>query len=182
MLDDHAYGTELYQHFQKMRLVCKSFHDLFMHQPSLSSCAYLVAATSPSAASSFVPWLRRHHHSVQTLLADWGTPMTEAAIATLSFLPASLTYVAIPESSECNISLLSPFMAFTARRCELTRPQQGEGKVMPCVLLAAAELVNLKPSLPHLTDQDYMLVITKASIPASPDIPEPASGCCLLFF
>ena len=78
--------------------------------------------------------------------------MNEAALATLSFSPASLTYVAIAEPSECNISLLLPFRAL--KRVELSCPQQGEGKVMPFAIIPAAENVNLKPlhSIPHLTD------------------------------
>lgn len=59
--------------------------------------------------------------------------MSETALATISFSLASLTYVAIAEPSECNISLLSPVTA--SRGCELTRAQPGEGKVMPYVIL-----------------------------------------------
>lgn len=121
MLESFADGVDQYEQFQKLRLVCKSFNDIFMHQPSLASCVYLADITPPPAASSLIPWLRRHHRSVHTLLAEWGSPLTEAALAVLSFSPSTLNFVAIAEPSECAISLLSPFTAL--QRCELTRPQ-----------------------------------------------------------
>ena len=118
-------------------LVCRKFKSTFEAEPDLVSTIALPATFKEESVLSLSEWARQHTASIQTILADCGSPQVDIALAGLGSRQAALQRVFCHQCSTCSIQLLSTLTRLTS-----------------CSLSSSVEELDLSPlaSLPALDE------------------------------
>ncbi len=109
--------TRKYCCFQKLRLTCRCFNEVFLRHPELSACVYLNQHLSQNALPSLIAWLQRRIGAVRTCVIDCDTRCAEPALATLSSERSRLLRVVTFNATNKTVSSLALITSLTA--CDL---------------------------------------------------------------
>ena len=109
--------TQNYCFFQKLRLTCRCFNEVFLRHPELSACVYLKQHLSQNALPSLIPWLQRRVGAVRTCIIDCDTRCAEPALAALSSERSTLLRAVTFNATNNTVSSLAFMTSLTA--CDL---------------------------------------------------------------
>ncbi len=103
--------------FQKLRLTCHCFSEVFLRHPELSACVYLNQHLSQNALPSLIPWLQRRIGAVRTCIIDCDSRCAERALATLSSERSTLLRAVTFKATNNTVGSLAFMTSLTA--CDL---------------------------------------------------------------
>ncbi|DBA94564.1 TPA: hypothetical protein ACH3X1_002148 [Trebouxia sp. C0004] len=139
--------TRRYCCFQKLRMTCHQFNEVFLRHPELSACVYLSQHLSQDALPSLIPWLQRRIGAVRTCIMDCGTRCAEPALATLSSERPTLLRAVTFSATNNTISSLALMTSLTA--CDL------QASAVELALTPLSMLQSLRRL--HLREGDFLM-------------------------